>query len=110
MNVRANSDDNWETGSMQYALSGWANVWDYAAGIIIVREAGGTTMTPTAEGWRDMTGWSDLYAADTEASKRFRSWKGPVLSSTLETARFISANLVPRRPGLLQRAWRSVRS
>ncbi len=96
------------TGSMQYVLNGYSSVWDYAAGLVIIREAGGLSMVPGPEGWREMTGWSDLFAADVETSKRMRSWKGPVLSATPEMARFVSTNLVARRPGLFKRAWNSV--
>lgn len=96
------------TGSMQYALNGYSSVWDYAAGLVIVREAGGISMAPTPDGWREMNGWGDLYSSDVETSKRMRAWKGSVLSSTPKTASFVSANLAPRRTSLLKRAWRSV--
>lgn len=96
------------TGSMQYALSGWANVWDFAAGLAIVQEAGGVTMTLDGGGWRPFTGWGGMFNGDAETSRRLRRWKGPVLSAAPATARFLSENLVPRRPGPFRRAWRSV--
>lgn len=96
------------TGSMQYVLNGYSSVWDYAAGLVIVREAGGISLTPGREGWSEMTGWGELYSGDVETSKRMRSWKGSVLSATPEIARFVSTNLVSRRPGLFKRAWKSV--
>ncbi len=98
------------TGSMQYALNGYANVWDYAAGLVIVREAGAISLTPGPDGWSEITGWGELFAGDVETSKRMRSWKGPVLSATPDIASFVSSNLTSRRPGILKRAWRSVRS
>ncbi len=96
------------TGSMQYVINGYSNVWDYAAGLVIVKEAGGISMLPGPDGWSEMTGWGALYASDVETSKRMRSWKGSVLSASPQIARFVSENLVARRPGLLKRAWRSV--
>jgi myo-inositol-1(or 4)-monophosphatase len=96
------------TGSMQYALNGYSSVWDYAAGLIIIREAGGISLIPTRDGWREISGWGEMFTADIETSKRMRSWKGTVLSSTPETAAFVSMNLVSKRTGLLKRAWRSV--
>lgn len=96
------------TGSMQYALTGYSSVWDYAAGLIIVKEAGGVSMVPTQTGWQNITGWGDLFNGDVETSKRMRAWKGTVLSSSPGMAGFLSTNLAPRRPGLLKRAWRSV--
>ena len=96
------------TGSMQYALSGFANVWDYASGLIIIREAGGMCMTATREGWQEFTGWGHMFNGDAETSRRIRGWKGAVLSSTPPMARFISENLSIRRPNLFQRAWKSV--
>lgn len=97
------------TGSMQYALNGYANVWDYAAGLAIVREAGAISLTPGQDGWSEMRGWSDLFTGDVETSKRLRSWKGPVLSATPDIAGFVSTNLVPKKAGIFKRAWRSVR-
>jgi myo-inositol-1(or 4)-monophosphatase len=96
------------TGSMQYALSGFANVWDYASGIVIVREAGGMCMTPTREGWHEITGWGHLFNGDAETSRKMRGWKGAVLSSTPPMAKFLAENLSIRRPNLFQRAWKSV--
>ncbi len=98
------------TGSLQYALNGYSSVWDYAAGLIIIREAGGISLTPDVTGWREMSGWGGLFTEDVESSKRMRAWKGTVLSATPETANFVSANLVPRRPGLLKRVLKSVRN
>lgn len=97
------------TGSMQYALNGYSHVWDYAAGLIIIKEAGGISLTPSGDGWRTISGWQELFATNVESSKRMRSWKGTVLSSTPATANFVSANLAPRRAGLLKRAWRNVK-
>jgi myo-inositol-1(or 4)-monophosphatase len=97
------------TGSMQYAISGFANVWDYAAGLVVLREAGGLALTPLREGgWRELTGWSEMCDGDAETSKRLRSWKGAVLSSTPTMARFVASNLRLRQPGLLKRAWHTV--
>ena len=99
------------TGSMQYAISGFANVWDYAAGIAIVREAGGITLTPqSSSNWRGLSGWSDLFNGDAETSKRLRAWKGPVLSGPPALARFVASNLGLKQPGLLKRVWKSVKS
>ncbi len=96
------------TGSMQYSLNGYSSVWDYAAGLIIVREAGGISLAPGPEGWSEMSGWSGLFTADVETSKRLRSWKGAVLSGEPEIARFVASNLAIRKPGLFKRAWKSV--
>lgn len=97
------------TGSMQYALSGFANVWDYASGLIIIREAGGKCVTPTQDGWQEITGWGHMFNGDAETSRKMRGWKGAVLSSTPPMAEFISENLSIRRPNLFQRAWKSVK-
>lgn len=96
------------TGSMQYALNGFSSVWDYAAGLIIVREAGGISMIPSETGWREISGWRDLYTADVATSQRMRSWKGSILSSTPAIATFVSSNLAPRKNSLFKRAWRTV--
>lgn len=99
------------TGSMQYALNGYSSVWDYAAGLVLVREAGGVSMTPGPNGWREITGWQQFFTKEPDAFKQMRSWKGNILSSSHTTAKFVSTNLTPkRRPGLLRRAWRNVTS
>jgi myo-inositol-1(or 4)-monophosphatase len=96
-------------GTMQYALNGYSSVWDYAAGLVLVREAGGVCMTPGPDGWEEITGWQQFFTKEPDSFKKMRAWKGHILSSSPSTARFVSTNLTPkRRPGLLKRAWRNV--
>ncbi len=96
------------TGSMQYVINGYSHVWDYAAGLVIIQEAGGVSMQPSEDGWEVMKGWSDIFAGDVETSRRLRAWKGTVLSGQPDIARFVSQNLSRRKRGLLSRAWRSL--
>ena len=95
------------TGLYQYAIGGAAAVWDFAAAIIIVREAGGEAMILAADGsWRDFYGWSQPYANDVATFKRLRDWRGIMLASHPETIRFIAENVQFRKPSQIGKFWR----
>jgi hypothetical protein len=97
-------------GSYQYALSGFAHTWDFAAGLLLVREAGGATVTLGANGgWVDFTGWAEGYANDIETTKRIRGWVGPVLAGHPMIVQFVGDNLKLRRPSAMQRAFDRLR-
>ena len=92
--------------TMQYSLSGWANIWDYAAGLIIIHEAGGISLTPDKQGkWKELKGWSSLFSGDRKTSSLLRNWKGPVLSASPEIAEFISKNLTIKKSSRLRKTW-----
>ena len=92
------------TGLYQYAIGGTAAVWDFAAAIIIVREAGGDVMILSRDGaWHPFNGWSQPYANDKDTFKQLRDWRGIMLASHPKTMRFISENVQPRRPNQIGR-------
>ena len=96
-------------GTMQYSLSGWANIWDYAAGLIIIREAGGVSLTPDKQGeWKALNGWSNIFSGDRKTSALLRNWKGPVLSASPEITQFISKNLKIKKISRLRKTWKSI--
>ncbi len=95
------------TGLYQYAIAGTAAVWDFAAAIIIVREAGGEVMTLASDGsWRDFAGWSQPYGNDATTFENLRDWRGIMLASHPETIGFIAENVQYRRPSQIGRLWR----
>ena len=95
------------TGLYQYAIGGVAAVWDFAAAIIIVREAGGDAMILDTDGaWRVFDGWKQPYVNDAETFKHLRDWRGIMLASHPKTMRFIAENVSFRRPNQLGKLWR----
>ena len=84
-----------------------AAVWDFAAAVIIVREAGGEVMILASDGkWRDFDGWSQPYANNAATFKNLRDWRGIMLGSHPATMRFIAENVQFRRPSQLNKLWR----
>jgi len=84
-------------GSMQYAMFANPWIWDVAAGIVLVKEAGGVALNPTNNYslWESFTGFrgadgTDLTPADLE------SCRSPWLFSNSDIASFITRNLIPR--------------
>ncbi len=92
------------TGLYQYAIGGAAAVWDFAAAVIIVREAGGDVMTLARDGnWQPFKGWSQPYTNDTATFKQLRDWRGIMLASHPKTLSFIAENIRFRRPSQIRR-------
>ncbi|MBT5627011.1 MAG: hypothetical protein HOJ22_01870 [Chloroflexi bacterium] len=89
-------------GTMQYALTGFAMAWDFAAAILLVKEAGGKVMAigPNRESV-EFNGWTNNYANDSATYGRIRKWGGLLLSGSPATVDFVAKNLRPKRRGLL---------
>ena len=95
------------TGLYQFAIGGTAAVWDFAAAVIIVREAGGEVMILAENGdWQKFGGWSQPYANDESTFKRLRDWRGIMLASHPKTIRFVAENVRYRRPSQIGKLWR----
>lgn len=89
-------------GTMQYAITGFAKAWDFAAAILLVTEAGGKITALDSTGrFRGFKGWSASYANDSATSARIRKWGGLLLTGAPATVDFVAENLRPRRRGLL---------
>ena len=92
------------TNTLQYALSGPAHTWDFAAGIIIINEAGGTTLFVDEKGrFAPKRGWSEGYTNDEATYKRLRRWLGPVVGTSSKLAVFIQSQLKMKRVRNFQR-------
>lgn len=94
-------------GSMQFSITGFAHTWDFAAGILLVKEAGGKVMAVNSDRrFEEFEGWGQDYTNDPATYGRLRKWRGLLLFGAPATVDFIAANLSPRRsgiPGLLGR-------
>jgi myo-inositol-1(or 4)-monophosphatase len=88
-------------GSMQYSITGFAFTWDFAAGTLLTREAGGKVLAlDSNRRFTEFWGWGSDYVNDSATYGRIRKWKGLVLSGAPETVDFIADNLRPKRPSL----------
>ena len=89
-------------GSMQFAITGFAYTWDFAAGTLLTQEAGGKVLAlDSNRRFTPLDAWGRNYANDSATYGRIRKWKGLVLSGAPETVDFIAENLLPKRTGLL---------
>ena len=96
-------------GVAQYAVSGPARLWDFAAGSVIVSEAGGRVAALRRDGrWRELDSFVDGYSADAETSERLRRWNRPVISGPPGAVELLGRNLRPRRPSPLARSRRAI--
>jgi myo-inositol-1(or 4)-monophosphatase len=87
-------------GSMQYSITGRAYTWDFAAGTLLVKEAGGKVLAANSNRiFKEFTGWGENYANDSATYGRMRKWMGLLLLGAPETVDFVAANLKPRTPG-----------
>jgi len=88
-------------GSMQYSITGYAFTWDFAAGPLLVKEAGGKVLVANFErNFVEFEGWGQNYANDSATYSRMRNWSGLLMLGAPATVDFVAANLRARRPGL----------
>ena len=97
-------------GTMQYSVTGPAKIWDFAAGSLLVSEAGGSVLALNDKGdWAPLTGWGAPFARDAATSRRMRAWHGAILCGPPETTAFLAANMKPRRRPLHRRLIRRIK-
>jgi len=88
-------------GTMQYAITGFAKTWDFAAAILLVKESGGKVMAlDSTRKFTEFHGWRDNYSNDSVTYGRIRKWGGLLLTGAPATVDFVSENLRPKRKGL----------
>ncbi len=98
-------------GIMEYSVTGPAWVWDFAAGSLLVAEAGGKILALSDTGeWNPFDRWGDPYSLDSETSRRIRAWRRTIICADPKTAQFIANNLKPRKPSLLHNVIRRLRN
>ena len=98
-------------GSIQYALFGGPRVWDVAAGVLIVSEAGGTVMKRPAKskGWEALTFLGPSWENGSPGLKGFRSWAEPLIAGNSLIAPMVADNLHRRKPSIRGRVVRLAR-
>jgi len=89
--------------TVQYAVLGPARTWDFAAGTLLVSEAGGSTVSLADGRWTPLETFAPDYTNTAETSGRLRAWRRPVIMGPAATVAFVSANLRPQAPSLRAR-------
>lgn len=102
-------------GSVQYALFGGPKLWDIAAGVLIVAEAGGQVMLrpKASRAWEQAHALATGWEKGAPNLKELRRWSLPVLAGDSLVIPSVAANLrrrrasVRRRVGMLLRKLKS---
>lgn len=84
------------TGGFQYAVFGGPKLWDVAAGALIVREAGGVSLTWEDGRWRPIQRFRAPRGRPGKPSPTLRDWVQPVLVAGPGAASHVGAGLRPR--------------
>ncbi|MBI4180443.1 MAG: inositol monophosphatase [Chloroflexi bacterium] len=76
-------------GVFQYALFGSPKVWDVAAGVLLVKEAGGLAFTrrPKVRNWLPLERFQSEQSNSKETLENLRSWSSPVIVGAPEITR-----------------------
>jgi myo-inositol-1(or 4)-monophosphatase len=76
-------------GVFQYALFGGPKIWDIAAGVVLVKEAGGLAFTRPKRGraWLPLERFQPGTEGDPEAPEKLRGWSAPLVVGAPEAAR-----------------------
>lgn len=82
-------------GTYQYALFPTPHIWDVAAGVVLVREAGGEVLTTQRGGsdWRPFTAVESGDAGGPPGQEALRSWLDPILVGNPDMVRYVAAHL-----------------
>ena len=85
-------------GTIQYAITGYAMAWDFAAATLLIKEAGGKVMVAgSSHVFQDFYGWTKGYTNDPNTYGNIRKWRGLLLSGAPATVDFIASNLKPKK-------------
>jgi myo-inositol-1(or 4)-monophosphatase len=93
-------------GVLQSAIFWSPKIWDIAAAVTIVREAGGSALTRTEGHWHELSYFRPGIDPKTGADRPLRDWSGPLVIGAPELAQPLVLAL---RPTLLVRVLRLTR-
>ncbi len=88
-------------GVFQYALFGSPKLWDVAAGVLMVKEAGGLAFTrrPRGRNWLLLERFQLEQDNDGEALENLRSWSSPLVVGAPNAARKVVKDIrIPHTP------------
>ena len=96
-------------GAMQYCVIGGPRLWDMAAGVLLVAEAGGSVMLRRGKGWEPLTSIVSTWDERPPTMKELRDRVQPLVAGKKRIAPMVASNLRSRRPSLWRRAKRLLR-
>jgi myo-inositol-1(or 4)-monophosphatase len=84
-------------GTLQYGVFWDPKIWDIAAGVLAVREAGGVVLGRS----RRTQPWAELYAFEPRPVRRgepasLRGWRGSIVAGSAPAARVVAADIRAR--------------
>ena len=94
-------------GVFEYIVFNNTNIWDVAAGVLLVQEAGGVALCKQGRGgkeWRPFERFIVQGAGESPTAAQLREWRGSLIMGAPEAARFI-ANGTTHEPYRVRRAW-----
>ena len=82
-------------GVLQYAVIGAPRLWDMAAGVIAVQEAGGVVMTklPGQKRWQPLDALLPSWAEPPPTYKELRQWVAPLVAGNKTLAPLVAYNM-----------------
>jgi len=89
-------------GIFRYAIFRRPRLWDVAAGVSIVREAGGTALRWNGTTWEPLTRFDPMSPSKKPGEASLRHWTATVLLGGSESAHFVAERIRPGM-GLLNR-------
>lgn len=100
-------------GVLQYGLFGSLKIWDVAAGVLLVREAGGEVLSWRGwpRGWRRLGSFTPRKPTEKDPTG-LRGWSEPLLVGGPRLAAFVRDGARPNRNPLrrlVRRAWKLIR-
>jgi hypothetical protein len=86
-------------GVFEFSLFGRPRLWDVAAGVVLVKEAGGLPFTraPGEKTWQILEQFQEKEPGSAEDWKSLRDWSQPVLAGPAEAARRVAQDLRLKR-------------
>ncbi len=85
------------TGSLQFAAFAAPKIWDVAAGVLILKEAGGQALVRSGRRqWKPVTSFLDPQAG-LPADRDLRKWQASLLAGAPEAVTLLAQSLRPRR-------------
>ncbi|MCC6176575.1 MAG: inositol monophosphatase [Chloroflexi bacterium] len=85
-------------GGFQYAVFGGPKLWDVAAGVLVIREAGGMALAWERGRWRRLERFRPMHARDPRRPAGLREWSQSILVGSPEAIRHIAPGLHRRPP------------
>ena len=85
-------------GVSTYGILGPASSWDFAAGIIIIKESGGKILKINEnKKWEPFNSFDNDYKFNIETIEKIRNWKGILAAGHESIVDFTTNNLIPKK-------------